>query len=397
MWRSLIILMLFFVGAGTALADNNNLGKVSVPMPGGTQDSQAQQKAITQGLEQVIARLTGRGVDQVDKLPGVDAMLQKPDQYLMRYGYESGNPPQLNAVFDSQSLANALAGQGVAVWSGPRPSILLWLVDQGNGQGHMVSANDDRAAMVTADAAAAGLNIVLPKWDQQDQSAVSVADIRGRFDDAMLSASKRYGTDWVATAVVYGSQNPTINWRLLDNGNTVVEKRTRADSEDDALKAMLADIEKTLADRYRVQGGGGGDHRQAVMLRGVESLNGWESLKQAMLNLGVISAVDLRRANGDQLDLSVDFAGSRQELADALGGVTGLHACPAPNNGIGNPADDSGTANAGAVNAGDASPDGGAGKASADGPADTAGNATGNGSTGAASAPATPPLVFCEH
>lgn len=387
MWRPLFILILFLLGAGTALADNNDLGKVSVPMPGGTQDTQAQQKAIGQALEQVIARLTGRDADQVDTLPGVDALLQKPDQYLLRYGYESGDPPQLDAVFDTRSLANYLAGQGVAVWSGPRPPILLWLVNRGNGQGQMVGAGDDQAATVTGDAADEGLDIVLPKWDQQDQNALTVADIRGRFDDAMLSASKRYGTNWVATAVVYGSSNPTISWRLLNNGNTVVEKRTRADSEDDALKAMMADIEQTLAERYRVQGGGGGDQRQRVTVRGVENLNSWENLKRALLNLGVISAVDLRRADGDQLLLSVDFAGSRQELSDALGGVGGLHACPPSAAGFGN---DNGDNGADGMASGGQSADGSGG-------GDSANGAGGGNAAPPAPVPAAPPLVFCER
>lgn len=332
MLRLLITLVLGLVCAGPVLA--NDLGEVSVPMPNGTQGDDVRQAALQQGLERVIARLTGQNPSQVDGVPGVAQALKEPDKWLLRYGYESagkqGEPPQLKATFDADALADYLAGQGASVWSGPRPSILVWLVDEGNGQGRMVGAGDELATTVNQDAADQGLQVTLPKWDDQDRNTLSVSDIRGHFDDPLMDASQRYGSNWVATGVIYGGRHPTINWRLLNDGDTVTEKRDRVDSKDDALKAMMVGIGKTLADRYRVSGGGAG-RQDWVTVRGVNSLKAWEDLKQRMVALGAVSAVGLRQADGDQLSLSVDFAGSRTQLARALGSLPALRPCAAPN------------------------------------------------------------------
>ncbi len=331
MFRLLIAAFLAIAVACPALA--GDLGQVQVPMPDGSQgDSTARQAALQQGLEQVIARLTGKSVDQVSHLPGAAQALAEPDKWLLRYGYESGDPPVLQARFDADALAGWLAQQGVAVWSGPRPPVLVWLVAGGSGRGHMVSANDPLASVITQAAAQQGLTVILPAWDQQDQSALTVTDVRGHFDSPLLKASKRYGTDWIATGVIYrgtgnGGAQATVNWRLLHNGNDIADQRFSAASGEAAAQAMVGGIGDALVARFRVVGGGGVDRANPVIVHGVDTLQKWVDLKKDLLALGTISAVDLRQADGDTLRLAVDFAGSRDELAQTLTRLPTLQVC----------------------------------------------------------------------
>lgn len=341
MFRLLIAAFLAIAVACPALA--GDLGQVQVPMPDGSQgDSSARQAALQQGLEQVIARLTGKSVDQVSQLPGAAQALTQPDKWLLRYGYESGDPPVLQARFDADALAGYLAQQGVAVWSGPRPPVLVWLVDGGSGRGHMVSVNDPLAPAITQAAAQQGLTVILPAWDQQDQSALTVTDIRGRFDSPLLQASKRYGADWIATGVIYGGSGnggsgnggsgnggakATVNWRLLHDGSDVADQRLSAASGEAAAQAMIAGVGDALVARFRVVGGGGVDRANPVIVHGVDTLQKWVDLKKNLLALGTISAVDLRQADGDTLRLAVNFAGSRDELAQTLTRLPALQVC----------------------------------------------------------------------
>lgn len=332
MFRLLIALFLAVVAVGPALA--GDLGQVQVPMPDGSQSDAARQAALQQGLEQVIARLTGKSADQASSLPGVAQALAEPDKWLLRYGYESGDPPVLQARFDADALAGYLAQQGIAVWSGPRPSVLVWLVDGGSGRGHMVAASDPLAAVITQAAAQRGLTLILPAWDQQDQSALTITDIRGRFDSPLLKASKRYGADWIATGVIYrgsgnGSPRSTVNWRLLHGGSDIADQRQTAASDEAAAQAMIDGIDAALVARFRVVGGGS-DHSNPVIVQGVDTLQKWVDLKKSLLALGTISAVDLRQANGDTLRLAVNFAGSRDELAQTLSRLPALQVCDQP-------------------------------------------------------------------
>ena len=83
---------------------------------------------------------------------------------------------------------------------------------------------------------------------------LAVADIRGRFDGPLLQASRRYETDWVATAVLYDSGQggaTTLNWRLLQDGDAVASSRDRAD--DSGADDSAAQSAKSLACGFRAK------------------------------------------------------------------------------------------------------------------------------------------------
>lgn len=325
----LLMLLGCLLGATAAFA--NDLGRVAVPLEdqedGGAQTAEARQAALRQGLEVVIGRLAGQGpaADQ----PGAAEALENPDRWLLRYGYEQGPPRRLVAVFDAEALGDYLADQGASVWSGARPPVLIWLVDQGAGRGDMVAAGDQAGDRLEQAATQRGLAITLPKWDEAEQRTVTVADVRGRFDEPVLDASRRYGAEWVATAVIYGASRPTINWRLLHGGETVTQGREQVDSEPQALDRMVAGIAKEMAGRYRLAGGAGaGDEdRERLVIRGVDTLDAWRGLQNELARLGAVRSVALRVVQGDELRFAVDFSGARDQLASLLDGLPGLQRC----------------------------------------------------------------------
>lgn len=314
------------LAAGTA--SGNDLGRVRVPLPNdadsAAQPDQARQAALRQGLEQVISRLTGQS--PASDQPGAAAALENPDRWLLRYGYEDGPPRQLMAVFDAGALGDYLAGQGASVWRGPRPPVLVWLVDQGSARGEMVHAGERTAALLARAATERGLVLTLPKWDEAEQRTVTVADVRGRFDGPVLDASRRYGVAWVATAVIYGG-GTTINWRVLHGGEAVAQGRDPVDSKAQALDHLAAGIAQAMAQRYRASGTHGGDDQENLVVRGVDTLDAWHHLQQQLERLGAVRTVALRAAQGDELRFAVDFSGPRDQLASLLDGVPGLSRC----------------------------------------------------------------------
>ena len=134
MYRLLLGLIVGFLCVSPVFAAD--AGEVSVPLEGEQpRGAEAREQALRQGLETVIRRLTGR--DRVADLPGVAGVLEDPSRWLMRYAYDGGTPPRLNAVFDDRALVRHLSDQGAPVWSGERPPVLVWLVSEGTGQGRM--------------------------------------------------------------------------------------------------------------------------------------------------------------------------------------------------------------------------------------------------------------------
>merc|ERR1711965_1037263 len=105
MYRLLLGLIVGFLCVSPVFAAD--AGEVSVPLEGEQpRGAEAREQALRQGLETVIRRLTGR--DQVADLPGVAGVLEDPSRWLMRYAYDGGTPPRLNAVFDDRALVRHL-------------------------------------------------------------------------------------------------------------------------------------------------------------------------------------------------------------------------------------------------------------------------------------------------
>ena len=348
MYRLLLGLIVGFLCVSPAFAAD--AGEVSVPLEGEQpRGAEAREQALRQGLETVIRRLTGR--DQVADLPGVAGVLEDPSRWLMRYAYDGGTPPRLEAVFDDRALVRHLSDQGAPVWSGDRPPVLVWLVSEGAGRGRMVAAGDPLAEQLTSAAARRGVSLTLPEWDQRDRDTVAVADIRGRFDGPLLQASRRYETDWVATAVLYDSGQggaTTLNCRLLQDGDAVASSRDRADDSGAAVDRLVDVIADRIAERYSVGSSAGNgdkaddgkpsepagdalvDRSGWITVRGVHSLSDWQRLRQALSDLGPMRSVALRVASDDRVQFEVDFAGGRSQLIRSVTGVEGFSECEEP-------------------------------------------------------------------
>ncbi len=359
MYRLLLSLVMVLLAATPAWAAET--GQVTVPLRGDQpRGDEARQAALREGLETVLTRLTGR--DRVAELPGVAGALDEPQRWLSRFSYQSGEPPRLNVVFDERALTRYLADQGAPVWGGSQPPVLVWLVTEGTGRGDLVTAGDPLAERLEAVAARRGVTLVLPEWDQRDRDTVTVADVRGRFDGPLLQASRRYDTDWVASGVLYDGTATTLNWRLLQDGQSVAGERARAEGTDAALDAFIAALSDQMAERYAVGGnhdagagrdappagdGGptpppviGGDNPaggdillrddRVITVRGVSTLSAWHRLRTELTDLGPVRDVALRVASDDRVQFEMAFSGGRAELARLVSSLDALRDCGDP-------------------------------------------------------------------
>ncbi|AFT71181.1 hypothetical protein B5T_02913 [Alloalcanivorax dieselolei B5] len=302
-------------------------------------------EALRAGLETLTRRLTGQA--EVADLPGVAGALATPDRWLQAYRYQQeGDATRLELEFDGAALRRYLANQGAPVWRGEPPTVLVWMV-AGSGRGSVVSAGDDLADAMTDVAAQRGVTLRFPAWDEQDREALTVADIRGRFDEPVLAASRRYGSDWVATAVLYDGRQETLNWRLMEGRETVTQDRDNGE-RGALLSAMVTAVADTLNERYSnesraadgqqtdpptspltspsatsagigpvVPGGPAPsatgpdsfDDMTLLAVRGVGSLRDLTALRQALSQAPGVVSVEVRSLDGDQVLIQLSPAG----------------------------------------------------------------------------------------
>lgn len=299
--RCLLLLSLLMF-SGTLLAAS--LGEISAPL---ADRSAASVKAAEQAaLTQLLVQLSGR--EDVSSLPGVSELVANPQQWLSQYGYgrAADGSQTLEAHFDAQALSHALLAAGAPVWSLSRPPLLLWVATP-NG---VLAANEGAVLSATADSR--GLPLTLPA----NANEVAAADVRGRFMQPLFAASQTYGTDLVATAVIYQGSPAQMRWWLYQKHALLTQGEGSAADQVAAQQLLINQLTDAIASRYAVQGGEAGSF--LLNVSGVSSLTTWHSLNQYLLSLAGVSRVVTAQVDASRAGWKLAFSGSAEQLTRLL-------------------------------------------------------------------------------
>ena len=185
------------------------------------------ERAYEDALAEVLVRITGRESARTDE--DMLGLFPTPARYVMQYA--RGDQDRLIVTLDGDAISQLLRRAGHPVWENDRPLTLLWLaVEWAPGDRELVGAaepgrrvfgrQEERRAQVReqiANAAARrGLPVLLPQLDAEDRNAVTVRDVWGGFDQALLAASRRYETASVLVGKIrsdnpHATNGPTIS------------------------------------------------------------------------------------------------------------------------------------------------------------------------------------------
>lgn len=238
-----------------------HLYEATVPVQDQSKDQRNQ--AIQKGFIQVLVRVSGRSdVGDAQKFPDIAQATKQATQYVQQFRYitsnsnNSGSNASDLAVwvrFDETAISHLLRASNLPVWGKTRPSTLVWLAVDQQGQRKLLGADsrDEVYKALTSEAAARGVPLVLPLLDLTDRTAINTSDIWGNFGNTILQASQRYQAQAVLVGRVYkaNSSNWVGRWTLyIDSGsqNWTVNGPTLAD----AINAGVDDTAQSLAVRY---------------------------------------------------------------------------------------------------------------------------------------------------
>ncbi len=247
-----------FLGAGHAMAVQvTGLYQTEVPVAG--QEPAEQRRALRVALSRILIKVSGQR--SAPQNPSLAEALEKPAQYVQQYRYRMANaeagwtgPRQvLWAEFDREAVNRLLADSGLKVWGRERPATLVWLAVEERGRRRLLGSDDTGAlfAALQVRAAERGLPLVLPLLDLEDQSRLRVTDVWGDFQDTVLAASGRYGSDVIVMARVY-EVLPGVweaHWNLLDAGD-VQRWMTQSDIAGGVLEEGIDRLADMLAARF---------------------------------------------------------------------------------------------------------------------------------------------------
>lgn len=228
--------------------------------PVDSQATSARTQAIKNSLQQVLIRASGS--KDVVRAPAIQSALSDAESYLRRYSYQRlsaaeqmiyEKPLLLKATFDQQSIVNLLKSASLPIWGEDRPSGIFWIALDNGGE-RRIASDQTRSIVAALDIAAQsrGLPVSLPLMDIDDQSALEVADVWGRFEAPVEAASKRYGSDyWVAASLSEGSNQWQATWKVNLYGQTQTFT-TSGLSAYEAIQGAVNRIADALASKLAV-------------------------------------------------------------------------------------------------------------------------------------------------
>jgi hypothetical protein len=285
---------------------------------------EAQNRAYSEALSQVLSRLTG--IPEPLESPEIAPLFPDPARYVQQYW--PGENQSLWITFDGPAIERALRSANVTVWGSDRPLTLVWLaVDWGQGEREIVAAGDaeriageqrsiDRNRLlrerVQDVALRRGIPLAFPLLDAEDLQRVSFSDIWGGFDDQLLQASRRYG----ANSILVGRIRPSAAGRNRWSWYFGAERRERREWHGEA-EEVIDLLANTLASQFAIAGNEPLDTFE-LTISGIDSVAAYGAVQSFMENLDVVDELAIDSVAGDRVRYRVRAHGGRERLKQAL-------------------------------------------------------------------------------
>ncbi len=307
-----------------------DLYQASVPVAGTGVEERNQ--AIGRALEAVLVKLTGRRNSAGSE--AARALGREAPNLVQQYRYEAlpggADTPQapdrlLQVRFDGASLRQALKQEGLPVWGGTRPSLLLWIGLEMRGNRRFLLAEADPGLLETARRVSdeRGLSFLFPLMDMEDFARLTPSDLWGGFGERVREASGRYSADLVLVGKLQQTAGGwQVGWQLL-NPQGSEDWQTRAETAELAAESGLQEAVDRIAERYAPAVLIDGGDQPQVLVRGVHGLPALKSVEQQFASLDAVQSVTLTRVEPDRIWLRLTLAGGRDAVARGatLGGL----------------------------------------------------------------------------
>lgn len=316
----LIIIFAFSAVVNAKQSDSPYQGIVFV---GGQSEAQLKESA----LKQVLVKVSGnKGITQNNE---TKQLLKKTQQMISQYGYQKieGND-YFSAVFDRKKINQALKEMQQPVWGDTRPTTLIWLINNNK----LVSDNDIKAqndASITNAIKKAELNrgirVQFPLMDLEDNLALSISDVKGRFYEQVGTASARYGRNHFIAAELQnmGNERWKLNLQLLQKEagsrpTSTLLNEEFVDNKSKVITKMINALADYYAEQYAVLDNNGEKFEQLLHINGVNSLTQLSQLNDLLNSLLVISSYNIVGADKQQLSVEVKINGSVNSFKNTL-------------------------------------------------------------------------------
>ncbi len=344
----LISLILMLLATPLWAVEMTGLYEVEVPVEG--QSAEQRRAAIREAFSQVLVKVTGRRA--LDK-----PVLRYASRYVQQYRYrtlerkivespiiEAQREPhepimdkenselmvepeaQMEAErllwvrFDAAAVNRMLREKGLAIWGSARPSVLLWLSQEQQGERVMLQPEmlPEMVAVVEEQARQRGLAVMLPLMDMEDYQQLPVSALWGGFTGIIQHASSRYGVEVILTGQLVALEGQwQVEWRLYQDES--VESWMGANG---ALNEMVAQgveqMSDRLAERYTQAIADDSVSQLYVDITGMDNLSDYAKVKAYFESLVMVEQAVLLTMERNRAEFLLNFTGGEEALIQGI-------------------------------------------------------------------------------
>lgn len=332
--RSIVVIAACWSGLGlvrvaqAARVEGLYEAEVSVP----SKDAKQRDLALGAALRDVLVKVSGRRDPK--SYPGIVQAMSSPGRYVEQYRYrtlavetlgETELPTgelRLWAHFDESAIGRLVLGAGLPAWGRIRPSVLVWLALESQGERDLVGVDDSATVtrVIRDVAALRGLPLVIPLLDLEDRSRLGAGDVWMAFREKILAASSRYQPDTILTVNAYpqGADLWEARWRLYAGEGFADDWTTRGPLLDAVLEAGMNDAADRLAQRFAGTPGNTAEAAVGLHIAQVRTLADYARVLAYLQSLDGVSRVDVTGAAGDRVSFHLKARGGQPALEQII-------------------------------------------------------------------------------
>ena len=300
-------------------------------------EKQGEQQLKELALQQVLIKVSGN--PQINKLDESQQLLKKTQSLLSQFGYRTIEDKRyFMAVFDPSKINQALKEMQQPVWGETRPQTLVWLIVDSDGERKLISdtmINGNQDDLLSSALQSAqqqrGISLRFPLMDLDDNLAVSLSDVSGRFYGQIAEASQRYDASHFNVANLKQEDEKTWNleWALVHSNpqskqNKVVASEKLRGEKDVILTKMTNQIADYYAEQYAILATDTDKFSQSIYISGISSLQQYEKLNRVLSGILAIASYEVVSVDATQVKVDVKVNGGINSFKNALNVQTNL-------------------------------------------------------------------------
>jgi len=323
------LLLSFALVAPTWAATEVSLYQEQIIVSGNATQKE-QSSAIELAFKQLLVRVTG--IREALQEPAIVAELANGSRYLSSFRFEASGEFFTNILgekvatkamvldFDEATVNALLIQNRLPVWGARRPDVLIWLADRLDGQDHILADSEttELAELVTGEAAARGVPLLLPIMDLTDTLSLSFADVNGLFSQDIEAASERYGAEAVlAGRILQRASDYSVDWLLLFKG-----ERIRLPEVTGTLAELVSAGINMVAERLSEQYAFVLDPLLLGSIRlqvvNINDLAEFAAIERYLQTINLITGITVHHFSATDVVFDLAISGDRMQLADLL-------------------------------------------------------------------------------